>query len=166
MGTSGNAPFAGIRSMTWTGSRSYRRNLVQKMSLHKPAQAGRTLRLRLSAEERGRFVKTARCVDVPHSMLLRHLIRYVLRENISWPNLLSEFKELPADMAVQVKEAEAAKADNKARKATLSIQLTPELYSGFGQFAERWGTTPGIILRRLISLYSNGRIERHSVLGQ
>ena len=50
----------------------------------KNEESGRPIRVRLSAEERELFVNTARSVDVPHNMLMRHLVRYVLRDEVSW----------------------------------------------------------------------------------
>jgi len=137
------------------------------MSQIKPVHSDvRTLRLRLSAEERDFFINTARKIDVPHNKLIRHLIRYVLRENTNWGNLLNEFKELPGDVAVQLKKLKNGGADKAGnKKVSLSTQLAPGLHSDFVLFAEKWGTTPGLMLRRLILLYNIGKIKRNSVLG-
>ena len=125
----------------------------------KNEESGRPIRVRLSAEERELFVSTARSVDVPHNMLMRHLVRYVLRDEVSWLDLLKEFKELKEISVNTIMSTEETK------KITLCTQLTPELYTAFARLAEEWGSTTNIILRRLMLLYSMGKIERHAILG-
>jgi uncharacterized protein YueI len=104
----------------------------------KKEEPGRQLKVRITPKEREFFLATACNVDVPHNMLMRHLVRYVLRDGIDWANLLKESRELSNN---------AAQEQNDTKKVVMSTQLTPELYAAFIRLAEEWGSTASVIMR-------------------
>ena len=133
--------------------------------MNEPTQ---TFRLRLSAREKEHFVSAARDLYVPYNVLMRHLIRYVLRDNIDWMLLLEDYRKLN-EQAAEEAEYSASQVTDKGKdgkRASLSTQLTPDMYDAFTGFAKSWGTTANIVLRRLMMLYSAGKIERCAILRQ
>ena len=112
--------------------------------------------VRVSAAEKELFIAVARDVDVPHIRLMRNLVRYVLKDEIAWTELLKKFKELSAD---------ATPERDYAGKAIMRTELSPELHAAFVRLAEEWGSTTNTILKRLILLYTAGKIERHAIFG-
>jgi hypothetical protein len=106
----------------------------------------------VSDKEKELLVKIAHGLDVPYYIVMRRLVRYFLDEKISWMDLFRQYRGLPA-------EGESEKAGKKS----IRTQVSPEQYAAFAQRVEEWGSTTGIILRRLMLLYIAGKIERNAI---
>jgi hypothetical protein len=106
----------------------------------------------VSGEEKRLLVEAARDLDVPYYTLMRRLVRYILDGKIGWMELFKQSNDL----------AGADGPDGDDRKF-IRTQLNPELSSAFAQLAEEWGSTTGIVLRRLMLLYIFGKIPRDAI---
>ena len=106
----------------------------------------------MSAREKGLLVAVARDLDVPYYLLMRRLVRYILDEKIEWTELFRQSNEL-------IVEDELKSTD----KVFVRTQLSTERYAAFARLAEEWGSTMGIVLRRLMLLYIAEKIERHAI---
>jgi hypothetical protein len=106
----------------------------------------------VSDKEKELLVGLACDLDVPYCIVMRRLVRYFLDEKISWMDLFKQYMELSV-------EDEPESAERKF----IRTQLTPERYAAFSQRAEEWGSTTGIVLRRLMLLYIAGKIERNAI---
>jgi hypothetical protein len=106
----------------------------------------------VSDREKELLIETARGLDVPYYIVMRRLVRYFLDEKISWMDLFRQYRELPV-------EDEPENTDRKF----IRTQLSPERYAEFALRAEEWGSTTGIVLRRLMLLYLAGKIGREAI---
>jgi hypothetical protein len=105
----------------------------------------------VSGEEKRLLVETARDLDVPYYTLMRRLVRYILDGKIDWMELFKQSNELTGE-----------DGPDGGRKF-IRTQLNPELSSAFARLAEEWGSTTGIVLRRLMLLYIFGKIPREAI---
>jgi len=112
------------------------------------------LKTSISPTEKELFFAAARDIDVPYYLLMRHLVRYVLNNEIDWPDLLKKFKE-----------GSEKPGREEAKMVNMRTQISPELYVALTDFAEKWGSNVNIVMRKLILLYTAGTIERHAILG-
>jgi hypothetical protein len=106
----------------------------------------------MSAKEKSQLVATARDLDVPYYFLMRRLIRYILDGKIEWTELFRQSNELAVEDKLE-----------SADKVFVRTQLSTDRYSAFARLAEEWGSTTGIVLRRLMLLYIAGKIERRAI---
>jgi hypothetical protein len=106
----------------------------------------------VSDKEKSLLVETARSLDVPYYVLMRRLVRYILDGKIDWVNLFKQSNEL-----------RVGDEPEKNGKKFIRTQLSSEHYSAFARLAEEWGSTTGVVLRRLMLLYIAGRIEREAI---
>jgi hypothetical protein len=105
----------------------------------------------VSGEEKRLLMETARGLDVPYYTLMRRLVRYILDGKIDWMALFKQSNELARD----------DRPDGERK--FIRTQLNPELSCAFAQLAEEWGSTTGIVLRRLMLLYIFGKIPREAI---
>ena len=108
----------------------------------------------MSPKERELFFAVARDMDVPYYLLMRHLVRYVLKDEIDWPELLKNFNG-----------RHECQEHNDTKKVGMRTQISTELHNAFSEFAEKWGSNVNAVMRKLILLYSAGAIQRHEILG-
>jgi hypothetical protein len=106
----------------------------------------------MSPKERELLLATANYLDVPYSLVMRRLIKYILDGKIEWTELFRmsnalEFNDEP---------------DN-AGSVYFRTQLSLDMSIAFAQLADDWGSTTSVILRRLVQLYVTGKIERHAI---
>lgn len=113
-----------------------------------------TVTAAVNEKEKNLFTEIAREIDVPHNILVRRLIRFFLDEKIAWNELFRQHDDL--SVAYRLKGSE--KRDKRLR-----TQVEPEQYATFTRRVEELGSTTGIVLRRLISLYVAGKIERRDI---
>ncbi|MDR1160033.1 MAG: hypothetical protein LBK69_05330 [Syntrophomonadaceae bacterium] len=106
----------------------------------------------VSGKEKGLLVETARDLDVPYYTVMRRLVRYILDGKIDWMELFKQSNELSG-----------ADGPGEDDRKFIRTQLNPELSSAFAQLAEDWGSTTGIVLRRLMLLYIFGKIPREAI---
>ena len=106
----------------------------------------------MSREEKALLVAAARDLGVPYCLIMRRLVRYILDEKIEWVELFKETNDLAVN----------DKAKN-AGKTIVRTYLSPDMYVAFAQLAEEWGSTTSVVLKRLVLLYANGKIERHAI---
>jgi hypothetical protein len=123
-----------------------------KAKNRKNKQDAFTITIAVSEEEKSSFAAIARELDVALNVLLLRLVRFFLDEKITWADLLKQDDVLP----VYTK-------GSKKRTQRLRTKMAPELYAAFMRRIEELGTTEGIVLRRLISRYIAGKIERRDI---
>ena len=78
--------------------------------------------------------------------------RYILDGKIEWTELFRQTNELAVDDKL-----------DSVEKVFIRTQVSTERYAAFARLAEEWGSTMGIVLRRLMLLYIAGKIERHAI---
>jgi hypothetical protein len=105
----------------------------------------------LGAKEKEQLVAVARDLDVPYYLLMRRLVRYLLDLNMDWFELFKKSKEF------------AENSPDGAEKVFIRTQLSSGRYAAFAAFAEEWGSTTSVVLRRLTMLYIAGKIERNAI---
>jgi hypothetical protein len=109
-----------------------------------------TVAAAVSEKEKTLFTAMARNeLGVSCSALMRRLIRYFQDGKISWTDLFKQYSEIST-----------ADEPGRGEKKYMRVNLEPEEYFPFAQHSEGWGSTTGIVLRRLILLYISGKIER------
>jgi hypothetical protein len=118
------------------------------------------VKARISLKERELFSELARDIDVPYYLLMRHLVRYVLKDEIDWPELLKSIKGFPENS-----ENPESPDGEEVKKVIMRTQIPPELYDAFSEFADMWGSTVNTVMSKLILLYTAGTIERQAILG-
>jgi Zn-dependent peptidase ImmA (M78 family) len=106
----------------------------------------------ISDNEKDLFAAIARYFRVSRNALMRRLVRYFLDEKISWETLLKHGSEM-----------QVANEPHQGSKKYISAKLEPEEYFPFARYAEDRGSTPGIALKKLISSYVSGKIERGDI---
>ena len=105
----------------------------------------------MTTNEKNLLVSIAQSLDVPYYIILRRLVRYILDEKVTWEDLFGKNNKLVNE------------AYDETKKVAIRTQLTVDAYGAFAQLAEEWGSTTGVILKRLVLLYINGKIERHAI---
>jgi hypothetical protein len=105
----------------------------------------------MTIQEKNLLMSIAQSLDVPYYIILRRLVRYILDEKITWEELFGK------------KNGLVNEEYDETKKVAVRTQLTIDAYVAFVQLAEEWGSTTSIILKRLILLYLNGKIERHAI---
>ena len=115
----------------------------------------------LSYEERESFLAIAQGIDIPHCMLLRHLIRYAMKEETDFPKLMKDLHEEFADINLSI---ETSQREGEKKKTTIRTYVTHDLHTSFTRFTKHWDWTPGTCLRKLILLYNAGKIQQHAIL--
>jgi len=115
---------------------------------NKELQCGATI----SKNEKNLLIATARSLDVPYYLIIRRLVRYILDGKIEWTDLFRKSNDLVVN-----EESE------NSGKIFVRTQLPRDSYAAFTRLAEEWGSTTGVILRRLVLLYIAGKIERHAI---
>ena len=103
---------------------------------------------RISQDERAQLLAVAQNQDIPYGNILRQLIRYILRREIGWVELF----EKTNDDALKDKAS-----------VTIRAKLPGETYIAFSELAEKMGSTASIILRRLVLLYVNNKVDWKTV---
>jgi hypothetical protein len=106
----------------------------------------------VSGSEKELLIDTARSLEVPCYTLMRRLVHYILDGKIEWIELFKWSNELTA-----------TDRPEGTNKKFIRTQLNPEMYAAFTRLAEEWGSSPGIVLRRLMLLYVSGKIEREAI---
>jgi hypothetical protein len=109
-----------------------------------------TVTVPINREERKIFAAIAIDLDVSCSILMRRLVKFFLNGKISWNKL---FKQ-------QTTGVDEARVIGKSYMRT---KLEPERYAAFVKMAEEWGSTPSVVLRRLVLRYIAEDIERRDV---
>jgi hypothetical protein len=106
----------------------------------------------VSKKEKKLLTDMAREMDIPCYALMRRLVHYILDGKIEWMELFRRSNELTA-----------ADWPEGTDKKFIRTQLSPEMYAAFTQLAEEWGSTTGVVLRRLMLLYVSGEIGREAI---
>ena len=106
----------------------------------------------MSEEEKESFAALANELDTPCNIVIRRLIRYFLDEKVSWTELFKQYSELPP-----------TDTTDQAPKMRMRSTLDPEQYFTFSRRVEEWGSTPSVVVRRLMLLYVAGKIERKDI---
>jgi hypothetical protein len=91
-------------------------------------------------------------ISVSRNTLMRRLVRYFLDGKISWTDLLKQSSEIPV-----------ASDPSQGGKKYIHAKLEPEECFAFARSVEEIGSTPGIVLKRLIMLYISGKIDRGDI---
>jgi hypothetical protein len=102
--------------------------------------------------ERNILKTMARAIRVSRNTLMFRLARYFLDGKISWTDLLEQNLEMSI-----------ASEPSQGEKKYINVKLEPEEYFPFARRAEEIGSTPAIILKKLISSYIAGKIERGDI---
>jgi hypothetical protein len=105
----------------------------------------------VSVSEKRLLIDTAHNLGVPYYTLMRRLIRYLLDGKIEWVDVFRQSNTL------------SAMDESGDEKKSIRTQLSPEVYSAFARLADEWGSTTGVILRRLMLLYVTGKIGRQDI---
>ena len=108
----------------------------------------------ISHRERELFFAAARDTGIPHYLLMRHLVRYVLKDDIDWAALLKSIKKCPE-----------SSEHEETKKVYMRVQIPPDLYDTLSEFAEKWGSSVNKVMRKLILLYTAGTIKWHMMIG-
>ena len=106
----------------------------------------------VSGKEKRLLLEAARGLEVPCYALMRRLVHYILDGKIDWMELFRQSNELFG-----------ADGPGEDDKKFLRTKLSRELSVAFSQLAEEWGSTTGIVLRRLMLLYVSGKIPRETI---
>jgi hypothetical protein len=106
----------------------------------------------MSQKEKELLLATANYLDVPYSLVMRRLIRYILDGKIEWTDLFRMSNGLEINN----------ESDNTGT-VYFRAQLSLDMSIAFAQLADEWGSTTSVILRRLVLLYITGKIERHAI---
>jgi hypothetical protein len=113
-----------------------------------------TMTVAVSEKEKNLFTEIARKIDVPHNLLVRHLIRYFLDGKRSWDELFGEQVVLPAPYTLDGSE-------KKGQRLRTKVEV--EQYATFMRRVDERGSTAGIVLRRLMLLYAAGKIAPEDI---
>jgi hypothetical protein len=105
-----------------------------------------------SDHERNILETMAHDVRVSRNTIMFLLIRYFLTGKISWADLLQQNSEILI-------------ASDPSQDGTkyITVKLEPEEWFPFARRAEEIGSTPAIILKKLIASYVAGKIERGDI---
>jgi hypothetical protein len=106
----------------------------------------------VSENEKNIFITVARELGTPYNVIMRRLIRYFLDEKVTWAELFRQYNEL-----------KPVKTPDKFTKKRMRCTLEPEQYFNFARSVDEWGSTPAVVMQRLMVLYVAGKIERRDI---
>jgi hypothetical protein len=117
-----------------------------------------TISTSLNKKEKGLLVEVSKELNVPYSRIMRRLVHYIMEGKIEWLEIIRKSKDLLG------KFNENSDVDNSnLRSFVVRTDLPPDLYGTFTRLAEEWGSTPNMVLRKLVLLYVAGGIERGDI---
>jgi hypothetical protein len=117
-----------------------------------------TISTKLNEKEKALLVEVSKELNVPCNRIMRRLVHYIMEGKIEWLEIIRKSKDFLGKLKP------SGDVDNSnTRSFIVRTNLPPDLHGTFTRLAEEWGSTPNMVLRKLVLLYVAGGIERGEI---